>query len=60
MGCPVSLEVAHMAPERVNRLVLVSPAGGVQNQPLPRALGQFALDVVRESPRMVRVALRTT
>ena len=57
MGCPIGLEVAHEAPERVDRLVLVSPAGGVQNQPLPRALGQLALDVVRESPRMVPVAL---
>ena len=57
MGCPIGLEVAHEAPERVHRLVLVSPAGGVQNQPLPRALGQLALDVVRESPRMVPVAL---
>ena len=57
MGCPVGLEVAHEAPERVDRLVLVSPAGGVQNQPLPRALGQLALDVVRESTRMVPVAL---
>ena len=35
MGCPIGLEVAHEAPERVHRLVLVSPAGGVQNQPLP-------------------------
>ena len=57
MGCPIGLEVAHVAPERVDRLVLVSPAGGVQNQPLPRALGQLALDVVRESRRMVPVAL---
>jgi pimeloyl-ACP methyl ester carboxylesterase len=57
MGCPIGLEVAHKAPERVHRLVLVSLAGGVQNQPLPRALGQLALDVVRESPRMVPVAL---
>ncbi len=57
MGCPIGLEVAHEAPERVDRLVLVSPAGGVQNQPLPRALGQLALDVVRESRRMVPVAL---
>jgi len=57
MGCPVGLEVAHEAPERVDRLVLVSPAGGVQNQPLPRALGQLALDVVRESTRMLPVAL---
>ena len=52
MGCPIGLEVAHEAPDRVHRLILVSPAGGVQNQPLPRALGQLALDVVRESPRM--------
>jgi pimeloyl-ACP methyl ester carboxylesterase len=57
MGCPIGLEVAHEAPERVHRLVLVSPAGGVQNQPLPRALGQLALDLVRESPRMAPVAL---
>lgn len=57
MGCPVALEVAHVAPERVDRLVLVSPAGGVQNQPLVRALGQLGKDMVRESPRMVPVAL---
>jgi pimeloyl-ACP methyl ester carboxylesterase len=57
MGCPVGLEVAHQAPERVHRLVLVSPAGGVQNQPLPRALAQLALDIARESPRMAPVAI---
>lgn len=57
MGCPIGLEVAHEAPERVHRLVLVSPAGGVQNRPLPRALAQLALDVMRESPRMAPVAL---
>ncbi len=57
MGCPIALEVAHAAPERVQGLVLVSPAGGVQNQPLVRALGQLARDVVRESPRMFPVAL---
>jgi pimeloyl-ACP methyl ester carboxylesterase len=57
MGCPVSLEVAHSMPERVHRLVLVSPAGGVQNQPLVRALGQLAIDGIRESPRMLPVAV---
>ncbi len=57
MGCPIGLEVAHAAPERVHRLVLVSPAGGTQNQPLSRGLGQLAKDVLRESPRMVPVAL---
>jgi pimeloyl-ACP methyl ester carboxylesterase len=57
MGCPVALEVAHAAPERVHRLVLVSPAGGEQNQPLARALGQLGRDMFRESPRMLPVAL---
>ncbi len=57
MGCPVNLEVAHVAPERVHRLVLVSPAGGAHNQPLIRALGQLAKDGARESPRMFPVAL---
>ena len=57
MGCPVALEVAHAAPARVHAMVLVSPAGGVQNQPLPRALVQLARDGVRETPRMARVAV---
>jgi pimeloyl-ACP methyl ester carboxylesterase len=57
MGCPIGLEVAHEAPERVHSLVLVSPAGGVHNQPLPRALGQLAVDAFRESPKMIPVAL---
>jgi len=34
MGGPVSLEVAHSAPERVAGIVLASPAGGLHNQPL--------------------------
>jgi pimeloyl-ACP methyl ester carboxylesterase len=57
MGCPIGLEVAHAVPERVHRLVLVSPAGGSHNQPLLRALTQLARDGVRESPRMLPVAV---
>ena len=57
MGCPIGLEVAHRAPERVHRLVLVSPAGGVHNQPLLRALGQLAKDGMREKARMLPVAV---
>ena len=57
MGGPISLEVAHLAPERVHGLVLVAPAGGVHNQPLGRALGQLARDVFRERPSMFPVAL---
>ena len=56
-AAPISLEVAHAAPERVHRLVLVSPAGGVHNQPMSRALGQLAKDVFRESTKMFPVAL---
>jgi pimeloyl-ACP methyl ester carboxylesterase len=57
MGCPVILDAAHHHPARVARLVLVSPAGGGHNQPLPRALVQLARDGLRESPRMARVAV---
>ncbi|MGA8047254.1 MAG: alpha/beta fold hydrolase [Dermatophilaceae bacterium] len=57
MGCAISLEVAHATPERVERLVLVSPAGGVQNQPMVRALAQLARDGLRENPRMLPVAV---
>ena len=56
MGCPVILEVAYNYPERIDRAVLVSPAGGVHNQPLRRAVGQLARDGGREPPSMVRVA----
>jgi pimeloyl-ACP methyl ester carboxylesterase len=56
MGCAISLEVAHEAPERLHRLVLVSPAGGAHNQPMSRALGQLTRDVFRESTRMFPVA----
>ena len=57
MGGPVSLEVAHSAPERVAGIVLASPAGGMHNQPLGRALLQLARDVSRESLRMMPVVL---
>jgi len=57
MGCAISLEVAHAVPDRVHRVVLVSPAGGVANQPLARALRQMAVDGVRESPKMARIAV---
>ena len=44
MGCPVIVELAHRYPERIERAVLVSPAGGLHNQPLRRAMGQLAKD----------------
>jgi len=57
MGGPVCLEVAHSSPERVAGIVLASPAGGMHNQPLGRALGQLARDAPRESRDMLRVVM---
>ncbi len=48
MGCPVALEAATLAPDRVSRLILVSPAGGKHNQPLARAVAQLLQDGPRE------------
>lgn len=57
MGCPIIAEMCHHYPDRVAGVVLVAPAGGLQNRPLPRAMGQLAVDGVRESPRMAKVAV---
>lgn len=57
MGCPVILEFADHYPERIERAVLVSPAGGAFNQPLRRAIAQLAKDAPREPTRMARVAV---
>ena len=56
MGCPVIVELAHRYPERIERAVLVSPAGGIHNQPLRRAIGQLAKDGGREPRKMITVA----
>jgi pimeloyl-ACP methyl ester carboxylesterase len=56
MGCPVIIEFARRHPERIDRAVLVSPAGGVHNQPLSRAVRQLSRDGTREPPRMIEVA----
>jgi pimeloyl-ACP methyl ester carboxylesterase len=56
MGCPVICEFAHLYPDRLERAVLVSPAGGYHNQPLVRAMAQLARDGGREPRSMVGVA----
>jgi pimeloyl-ACP methyl ester carboxylesterase len=57
MGCPVIIEFAYRYPEHIDRAVLVSPAGGLFNQPLRRAMGQLSRDATREPTRMARVAV---
>lgn len=57
MGCPVICEFAHLYPDRLDRAILVSPAGGINNQPFRRALRQLLHDSVREPRRMATVAV---
>ncbi|HEY3484046.1 MAG TPA: alpha/beta hydrolase [Ilumatobacteraceae bacterium] len=58
LGCPIIVEVASSFPDRIERAVLVSPAGGPNNQPIPRALGQMMLDGPREPVTMIPIAVR--
>jgi pimeloyl-ACP methyl ester carboxylesterase len=58
LGCPLIVELATTFPDRIERAVLVSPAGGPTNQPLARAIGQMAVDGLREPPSMVPIAVR--
>jgi len=58
LGCPVILEVASRFPDRIERAVLVSPAGGPNNMPLWRALAQMAMDAPREPLSMIPIAVR--
>jgi pimeloyl-ACP methyl ester carboxylesterase len=58
LGCPIIVELATTFPERIQRAVLVSPAGGPNNQPLGRAIRQMAMDGLREPPSMAVIAAR--
>ncbi len=57
MGCAVICEFAHHYPEKLDRAVLVAPAGGLHNQPLAKAIAQLARDSVREPPSLIKVAV---
>lgn len=58
LGCPIIIEVAASFPDRVKSAVLVSPAGGPNNQPIGRALRQMAQDGLREPLSMLPIASR--
>jgi len=60
LGCPVILEVASKFADRIERAVLVSPAGGPNNQPVGRALKQMVLDGPREPKSMLPSRRATT
>jgi pimeloyl-ACP methyl ester carboxylesterase len=58
LGCPLIVELASTFPDRIDSAVLVSPAGGPNNIPMGRAIGQMALDGLREPPQMALIAVR--
>jgi pimeloyl-ACP methyl ester carboxylesterase len=58
LGCPILVEVAASYPERIERAVLVSPAGGPNNQPLPRAIRQMTFDAPKEPVTLLPIAVR--
>ena len=60
MGCAVITEFAYLHPDRLDRAVLVAPAGGMHNQPLQRAMRQLVPDGLREPPGWCRSRCRTT
>jgi pimeloyl-ACP methyl ester carboxylesterase len=58
LGCVVLVELAASYPDRITNAVLVSPAGGPNNQPMPRGLWQMTCDAVREPPSLWPIATR--
>lgn len=56
MGCPVIARAAERHPDRVERVIAVSPAGGLHNRPIGRGLVQLARDGLFEPPSLLTVA----
>jgi pimeloyl-ACP methyl ester carboxylesterase len=57
LGCAILGAFAQRHPDRIERAIMVSPAGGIHNRPLLRAIGQLALDAPREPVSMATVAV---
>src|SRR5580765_360125 len=57
LGCPIIVEVASRFPDRIERAVLVSPAGGPNNQPMARAIRQMLFDAPREPLGLLPIAV---
>jgi pimeloyl-ACP methyl ester carboxylesterase len=57
MGCMVTVEFANAYPDRIERAILVSPAGGPHNQPIYRGLPQLGRDGLLETPRILPIAV---
>lgn len=58
LGCVTLIELAASHPDRVERIILISPAGGPNNQPMARSLLQMSIDGLREPMDLSRIAVR--
>lgn len=56
LGCAITAELIRLHPDRVSMAVMVGLAGGKQNQPFLRAVGQMIRDGLVEPPKMITVA----
>ena len=57
LGAAVTARIAKFHPDRIDRAVLVAPAGGVHNRSLTKATAQLAYDAVLEPPGLMALAL---
>ena len=58
LGCPITAAFAAAHPDRIERAILVSPAGGPHNRPIAKGVGQLALAGLREPLGMAPIALK--
>lgn len=56
LGCAITVELIAVAPEKVERAVMVGLAGGPHNRPLAKAVWQMAKDGLSEPPKLMTVA----
>lgn len=57
LGSAISADFASRHRDRIDRAILVSPAGGLHNRPLSRAVAQLTHDALLEPPRLAAVAV---
>ena len=57
LGCAILAAFATRHPDRIDRAIMVSPAGGEHSKPLVRAIGQLLMDAPREPMSMASVAV---
>jgi pimeloyl-ACP methyl ester carboxylesterase len=57
LGCPIIIELTSSFPDRIERAVLVSPAGGPDTQPMGRAIRRMIADAPREPIGLLPIAV---